>query len=1030
MKTLLGIALACIICYPQAQAHAAQNKLSPWHFVDDFSAGIPAWTSYPLAQDVGYDPSLYTAPGDGHRVLVRDMIADGQRHLRVGILKPLHFRITPATTIRLHYEIQMAGRPGPAELTVATKSGHKYSALLPAGNGAHTVELRGTSMGVPSQGADAAVVVIESDTEVPTLGSHNRLILKQFEIDAQGPAQVPVALPQLLHSAGMRVPVADVVVEASAPTLHVRAQSGFGKVQIALYDGHGKRAAAGILSGGEIGLGPNPAPGLWRAHLTSDAAESDFRFLVLGKVPPHPRLLLTPERLQQLRTGPHGEALRQLVHEKAVAAAAAITDNPKAGEDIALMSPVSPFPGLKDYFALLNKYSSAIALGALDYRLSGSRKSLSAAGHALLTISEWPTWTPPWFPAHGLPTYYEVGVFTQKCAFGYDLIADQLASSEKEQIANGFFKNSIQPTIQGYFLNDRMPTAASNHMANSVGGAIAATVALYGDVPDWNSRFGPALAELTVCYENLLRGLFPGDGSEAEPAGYQDFAMEGMSYAAAALDRIGIRPPETSRMIQSFWWPYYVQFKPGHLLDTGDFSGTLSSLYGFAWSTEHSESPTLRAFYDSAIGGSLKSVFASAHDGKLPNSLPGFLDLVCCTTPAKPAPPAPPSRIFPLRGSAALRSGWSKGSTVISIRVGPWFNHEHHDEGSFQVAAFGERLIGEAGYSDYYTDPRYVNYFTQVPGHNSIMLDDDPFSQNSYQGRYWPGFHHYPAFTRHVLGSGIDYLSADLTTAYDGVLKSFTRQYLFLKPDILILHDHLLASTPHRYSFLLHAPTGTNASVHQDTATVRSQHASVYILAGKASARWSIKNEPVPITAYRDFDRVPVDPRFGFALKTGKETGAEFTVGMQFLPSKSAPGTLRRVSTMNAEGFSTTGALVLFRTGAGNLAYHGHSTDGGLLASVGSAGREDWFAADSHFLRAHDHPVFTADEAVDAELEPGTKEETLQFFASRATTISIQPYRRAARTILLDGKRIPAPQNGSAIQIQLQQGEHSVRIEY
>ena len=178
-------------------------------------------------------------------------------------------------------------------------------------------------------------------------------------------------------------------------------------------------------------------------------------------------------------------------------------------------------------------------------------------------------------PREGTHTYYEAGVFTQRAALGYDLIADELSPEEKSQIAEAFWKNSIRPTLDEYFTYDRLPIAASNHEAQSVGGAIEACVALYGDVPDWTTRLGPALAELVVSYERLLDGLFPGDGSEAEPAGYEHFAMEGMSWGMAALHALDIRPRGFEKMMKSFWWLRYAQVRPDLVLDTGDFGSEL-----------------------------------------------------------------------------------------------------------------------------------------------------------------------------------------------------------------------------------------------------------------------------------------------------------------------------------------------------------------------------------------------------------------------------------------------------------------------
>lgn len=1033
MGAVIAIAFACLALPPLASASTSPRALAAWHFSEDFSRGIPAWMSFPLAQDVGYDPSIYTEAVDGRRVLIRDVIADGQTSLRIGLLKPLRFRIGPATVIRLRYAIKMDGNPGPAELIVGARSGRKYSAALPAANGGHEVEIRGSSLGIAASGDDAALLVIEADTRGPDMGSHNQLILERLSIDAQRRAQLPLTLPHLNASQGMQTQVASDIVDPGNPTLPIEAPPGAGKIELTLYDGEGHKAGEGALADSAIRPGLNPASGLWRAHLAAGAAQSDFRFLVLGRVPPHPRLWLTPERLDQLRSGEAADALRQIIQEKAASSAAAIAYNPEAGDSIGLMSPVSVFPGLHAYAALLTSYGDAIVFNALNYRLWGSQQSLDAARRALLAAAAWSTWTPPWFSAHGLHTYYQVGVFMEQCAFGYDLIADRLRASEKAQVANGFYRNAIAPAVEEYFVTDRMPLAASNHMAHAVGGAIAACIAVYGDAPDWNTRFGPALAELMVSNEDLLQGLFPGDGSEAEPAGYEDFAMEGMSAGMAALERIGIKPPGTTRMMESFWWPYYAQFKPGLLLDTGDWDGELNSLSGYAWTAEYAGEPALRAFYDTSVNQSVKSILDATRNGKPASYPPTLFDLICCSQPAKPVSPPPPSRLFPLRGSAALRSGWGPDDTLVSIRVGAWFNHEHHDEGSFQVAAFGEELVGEAGYSDYYTDPRYQNYFTQVPGHNTVMLDDDAFSQNSYQGRYWPGFRDYPQITRHVLGAGVDYLSADLTAAYAGSLKSYTREFLFLKPDVLLIRDRIDGAAPHRYGFLLHVPSGASASTEGNSATIRGKHASAFALAEQSSAHWTESSAPVPITAYGNLDRILVEPRYKLKLETGRQLDTTFTVGLQFLPSNSAASALKAISSSNASGFSADSGsgpvAALFRSGSGDLTYRRVTTDGDLLASVERDHRLYLFASNAHSVREKNRTLYSAKEPADVELVAGATGETATIFLAHPSAVILDP-GRPARRVSIDGKQISAGTEGNSVQIQLQEGEHIVRIAY
>jgi hypothetical protein len=1020
---------------------------APWSFQEDFGNGIPGWISYPLAQDEGYDPSLYTTTSDGSAVLVRDVIARGQRILRVGLLRPLKFRATPSSMIELAYKLEVGGPIIQSQVTLVAADGHRYMTSIPASQGVYNVTLTGNQLSVPEAGAKIEAIVVEADVASPIPGSHNQLTMRSFEVEAERPKTLTLKAPALQISRVSGVAVAQGVFSRRIPVELVGNEGG----EVSVYDGSGRELTNQVIHRGELNkfglsqadlaLGAPSQPGLWSAHVRSGEAECDFRFLVLSKIPSHPRILLTPNRLMQLRSQMNSSALLKIVRQRAAELGASLAYNPQAGENIALLSPVSVFPGLVQYFQLMESYSDAIAFNALDFQLSGNRHALETARKALNTVSQWPTWTPPWFVAHGLHTYYEVGVFTQRVALGYDLIADQLSPEEKTRIANAFWRNSIRPTLEDYFFNDRLPTASSNHMANSVGGAMAACVALAGNIPDWNGRFGSALAELIVAYENLLQGLFPGHGSEAEPAGYENFAMEGMSWGGAALQALHIHPKGLERMMRAFWWLRYAEFAPGKFLDTGDFGTDLSALSGYAWPAENAGDPALEDFYESARSSTLMGVIRLSHTGRALEEAPGLLDLVCCTRPETPSPSPPPERIFPLRGSAVLRSGWDPDSTVISIRVGPWFNHEHHDQGSFQVAAFGEKLIAEAGYADYYKDPRYADYFTQAPGHNTVVVDSDPFSQEDYDGRYWSALGRHAKFDKHVFSTGIDYLAADLAPAYrDGIeLSQYRREYLFIKPDIFVVQDHLEFSSPHRCTFFLHVPPEAHVHIDHASATIQAQFASASLTAGGANHQWSFQRAPIPENAYENLDRDQVLPRETLRLDSRSATSANLSVAMRFRkPSEVAP--LAAFQTASGSGFKTPNGdvVVLLRTIPASLIstvtpFGEMSSDGNLVAMARRAGVLDLFAAEAGYLRVAHQLIFSATPAtakLDVALEQSSSGITGHFECRRERSLKLFVAQSPA-SVTMDHQKIPLLLSGGFISIpRMPEGEHLVEIRY
>ena len=1041
IATLALFAAVCVAAQPRPLPPGASPRASEfarWTFREDFSHGISGWVSFPLSQDVGYDPTIYTTQVGGASVLVRNRTSYGERLLRVGMARPLMFHVTPSSTFRIRYDLEACGEIMGVHLTLGAKDGRRYNHSLSFQSGVHDAQVDGRQLEVPAAGVDVEVIVLEAEIAAPPLASRSLLTLRALQIQAERPASVLIGAPALDRSPVDDTAVAQEVVVAAGKPLSFELHSAY-ETRIAIYDDTGglvrtKNIPAGAFRDTQVAAPEKP--GLYKAEVTGGPASSEFYFLTLGKVPAHPRVLLTAERLEQLKSQSYSKALLADVDKRANELRNSLNYNPQAGENIALLPVASPHPGLVEYFALMDSYSNAIAFNALDFRLSGDRQALAAARRALLTVAAWSTWTPPWFIANGLHTYYEVGIFTQRVALGYDLVADELSPEDKSQIAEAFWKKSIRPILDDYFTYNRLPTPVSNHEAHTVGGAIEACVALYGDVPDWTTKFGPALAKLVVTYERLQDGLFPGDGSEAEPAGYEQFAMEGMSWGLAALHALDIRPRGFEKMMKGFWWLRYAQVCPDLMLDSGDTGTELSSRSGYAWGAEYTSEPALQTFYAAATDKSLMGVFGLRHPGQTVEQAPGLLDLVCCTHPSEVTPEPPLSRIFPARGSAVMRSGWLPHDTVISLRVGPWFNHEHHDQGSFLVAAFGEELVAEAGYANYYKDPHYPDYFTQAPAHNTVVVDNDPFSQQDYDGRYWAAFQDFAKFERHVFSPGIDYLAANLAPAYrDGSqIHRLTREYIFVKPDILIIQDRIGADMPHEYSWFLHVPPGAQTHVDATQALIKGKGAFAVLTAAGDNTHWKLQPQPVPTNAYIDLDRTPVEPRETFRLDSPREKEANFLVAMHFQKASEDVAPLLPFHTASGDGFKVSNAsgstTALFRRAAGPLMAGEISADGNSLVVNERDALEEILAAQVRFLHRGQQVLLSANSAVEVVLERNPSSDNFQVACAIETDLKTFPKKKPVEVSVDQVRVTPTFAEGFIILSHLAKGEHVVRISY
>jgi hypothetical protein len=369
------------------------------------------------------------------------------------------------------------------------------------------------------------------------------------------------------------------------------------------------------------------------------------------------------------------------------------------------------------------------------------------------------------------------------------------------------------------------------------------------------------------------------------------------------------------------------------------------------------------------------------------------------------------------------------------LRLGPWFNHEHHDQGSFRVAAWGEELIAEAGSADYYRDPHYPDYFTQAPAHNTIVVDDDAFSQQDYDGRYWRSFQRFPKFGRKLFSSGVDYLSADLAPAYrDGAaLDQFSREFLFIKPDILIVHDSLRGASAHRFTWFLHVPVGAQTRLDASQALIRTKAGLATLTAGGEVTHWTLQQMPIPTTlSIGDLDRIMLQPREAFRLDSSAEKVGEFLVAMRFQKASEEPMPLRPLRSGSGEGFETPDGLtaVLFRTQPGPLTVRDLTADGAAVAYREREGLKEIFVSQARSVRGARQALFLTTAPIVGVLRVSPTLVELRLVSAREIDLKMLAERPPVEMTLDESHVTPSVIGGYVSFPQLTEGEHVVRISY
>jgi hypothetical protein len=687
-------------------------------------------------------------------------------------------------------------------------------------------------------------------------------------------------------------------------------------------------------------------------------------------------------------------------------------------------------PSLLGYFGAMNQARSRIAHNAFVAFLNDNAEARKAAISAMLDVARWSRWEPPWFTAHGQHTYYPAGQLAAEVAFGYDLLYDRLSEPERVLLRRALVEKSIIPTFKEYVADNRIMANTSNWIAHTVGGALIAAAAIAGDVSEDEAgvSFETYLNGLLRKFEAHLAASYLPDGSYGEGISYQEFDLETTALAIVALKRVfGVDYWKSSRVIESLAYPLYTLTQPVEASpDMGDShppSGrTLAPLVA------QSKDPTLRWFYDQFRHSEIRD-FLFFDDSLKPQ-----------------APQLPTSRIFRDKGNAVFRTGWDKDDWVFLFRAGPNFNHNHADQGSFLLTAFGEPLITEAGWSHYYNDPYYATFFTQAIGHNTVLVNGDPESQSIADTPQFAALNAYPRITVATTSEFYDAVSSDLTPVYQERLNRYTRSIVFVKPHYFVVFDDIKANAPAGFDWLLHLPDRARVTATPGMVVYRGDKAA---LAARAlapdAAKINVRDGRLPYATFSTSTpkSLPAQPAIINLQTTKKASATQFLVTLA--PARTidaAQALAARMTGIRSSDF--VGArvergderdLVMFRAGTadGVSRYEEWATDAAtwtvtlrgsglkLLAAQNARsftrGGRVWFASEHAVGIAAHYNAKTIDAACD--LTAATK--ILLFVGANPSRVLLDgreagvEYNRANETISL-----PVPAGSHRLQVILQ----------
>jgi hypothetical protein len=192
-----------------------------------------------------------------------------------------------------------------------------------------------------------------------------------------------------------------------------------------------------------------------------------------------------------------------------------------------------------------------------------------------------------------------------------------------------------------------------------------------------------------------------------------------------------------------------------------------------------------------------------------------------------------PVRLYRDVGTTVFRSGWTKDDFLFVLRTGPFYNHQHIDQGTFWLADRGKIFISERHGSTYYDDPFYQSHYTQPVAHSTILVDGNEQSQRVGDPlAYIPGLEDHAFIHQFLDGESAAFVSGDITELYWGKVRELRRNVLYLKPRTILMLDTVAPDDEDRDISLLYqagrladiSASAGGSRVRKDQAALRIHH--------------------------------------------------------------------------------------------------------------------------------------------------------------------------------------------------------------
>lgn len=668
----------------------------------------------------------------------------------------------------------------------------------------------------------------------------------------------------------------------------------------------------------------------------------------------------------------------------------------------------------------------AVYWNALAYTFHDDRTAGEYAKDLLVKLAGFKDWTHPWLTKRGMFSEHRKGSWSHRIALAYDLTYDLMTADESRCIRAAILKHAVQGAHITYVRDDNVTSNTSNWVAHIAGGSLMLQAAIFADGPESECLEPNFTGAAMKLYDMLLR-TGDADGAWGEGLGYHNYTMRTVSQSLPALDNvfnIDLAAP-LHGLYREYLWAGPIAAKRYFFF--GDTGGNLIPAHPWVWLLHKTGDPLLGWMYNYLLHGDEQTSTAAALQ-QVRATTTSYQDFYEALYPIEDAPlqdpfDQEPTRLFRGVGTTVFKSGWKPADFIFVMRTGPFYNHQHLDQGSFWVSFNRNVFIEERQGSTYYDDPLYQPWYTQPVGHSTILIDGNHQSQRvgDLPG-FAPGFEDHAQVTHFLDGTAAAFVSGDIGRLYWGKVESLQRNVLYLKPDTVLMLDTVVpAGVDADVTLLYQTPRLENIVANPDRSTITRDGNILHIE--------HLYPQPVSVAAVETPHYLNTLRKQRPLIRAGMLTVTARTTGTPLVMANLLTGTAGEVPQYTirpGDGYVTGtvgGTPFAFATTPGRkYSVDGLETDALALAGGGST----VFAALCTTLSRDDGLGLTASEPLTCQIAV----DDIRYYHQRASEVRIR-VPRPPEAITVNGHRTDAfayDEQSRSIRLILPAGEGRIRL--